>query len=38
MGGGPFKNTELGGLKIYDQLKLLITWAIIGEFDNFGQI
>ena len=38
MGGGPFKNAEVGGLKNYDQLKSPITWAIIGKFDNFGQI
>ena len=38
MGGGPFKNAGGGGLKNYDWPKLPITWAIIGEFDNFGQI
>ena len=38
MGGEPFKNVEVGGLKNYDQPKLPITWGIIGEFDSFGQI
>ena len=38
MGGGLSKMLKVGGLKNYDQPKSLITWAIIGEFDNFGQI